>query len=77
MNQCQERLDVPTTGNTGKLYPCEAYVTALGKTSKAIADQVLTVSKERLVEKAVTVSEAEMTDIDCVLKVQFLYLSIG
>jgi len=54
---------VPLTGSTGKLYPREAYVTFRGKQSKAMADQLTTVSKKRLPNKAgllsSTVMEAE------------------
>ncbi len=44
---------VPTSGNTGKLYPYEAYITIQDKTSKAMADQIMTVSKTRLLDKKV------------------------
>jgi mRNA interferase MazF len=40
---------VPLTTNTGRLYPSEAIVTVDGKESKAMADQLTTASKERLV----------------------------
>ncbi len=40
---------VPLTGSTGKLYPSEAYVTLNCRQSKAMADQLTTVSKKRLI----------------------------
>jgi mRNA interferase MazF len=40
---------VPLSSNILRLYPSEAYVTIGGKQSKAMADQVTTVSKRRLV----------------------------
>ena len=53
-------LVVPITSNTDKLYPSEAYITFHGKKSKAMADQVTTVSKKRLINAAGTISAAEM-----------------
>src|SRR5689334_3648732 len=41
---------VPLSSRIGKLYPCEAKVTVDGMESKAMADQIMTVSKERLTE---------------------------
>lgn len=51
---------VPLTGSTDKLYPSEAYVTFGGKQSKAMADQLTTVSKKRLVNKAGSLSLPDM-----------------
>lgn len=61
---------VPTTSNTGKLYPCEAYITIKDKTSKAMADQIMTVSKKRLLDKIGVLSSDEMIDVEHILKVQ-------
>jgi hypothetical protein len=36
---------VPLSSKTDKLYPCEVMVTVEGRESKAMADQILTVSK--------------------------------
>ncbi len=51
---------VPLTGSTGKLYPSEAYVTFGGRQSKAMADQLTTVSKKRLINKAGSLSSSDM-----------------
>ena len=51
---------VPVTSNIDKLYPSEAYVTIHGKKSKAMADQLTTVSKKRLINTVGTISAAEM-----------------
>ena len=51
---------MPITGNTDKRYPSEAYATFHGKKSKAMADQITTVSKKRLINAAGTISAAEM-----------------
>ena len=61
---------VPTTGSGRKLYPCEAYVTVQNKSSKAMADQIMTVSKKRLRDKIGIISEEEMMGIEHILKVQ-------
>jgi len=42
---------VPMTGNVGRLYPSEAYVLVQGDRRKAMADQIATVSKQRLQER--------------------------
>lgn len=51
---------VPLTGSTGNLYPSEAYVTFGGRQSKAMADQLTTVSKKRLINKAGGLSFSDM-----------------
>src|SRR3982074_2733835 len=42
---------VPVTSNVSRLYPSEAYITVAGEPSKAMADQLATVSKARLRER--------------------------
>lgn len=70
-NKYMNRVQVlPTTGKKGKLYPCEAYVTVQNKTSKAMADQIMTVSKKRFLDKIGMISEEEMVDIEHILKIQ-------
>jgi mRNA interferase MazF len=54
---------VPITSNIGKLYPSEAYITFHGKKSKAMADQVTTVSKKRLINSVGTISATEMEGV--------------
>jgi mRNA interferase MazF len=39
---------IPLTSSTAKLYPGEALVTLNGEKRKAMADQIMTASKERL-----------------------------
>jgi mRNA interferase MazF len=51
---------VPITSIADKLYPCEAYVTFSGKKSKAMADQITTVSKKRLINSDGFISKSEM-----------------
>jgi len=54
---------VPITRNIDKLYPSESYVTFRGKKAKAMADQMTTVSKKRLINSAGSVSYTEMEGI--------------
>jgi mRNA interferase MazF len=61
---------IPLTTNTGRLYPSEAIVTIDGKESKAMADQLTTASKERLVNKLGAVSDEEMKSIERIVKIQ-------
>ena len=63
-NQFLSRVQVvPLTGSIDRLYPSEAYVTFQGKRSKAMADQLTTVSKKRLVTKAGTLSSSDMQSL--------------
>jgi mRNA interferase MazF len=51
-NEASNRVQVvPLTSNIDKCYPCEAYILVNDKQSKAMADQIMTVSKERLKSK--------------------------
>jgi mRNA interferase MazF len=70
-NQFLNRVQVvPLTGSIEKLYPSEAYVTFRGKQSKAMADQLTTVSKRRLVNKAGEVEMGEMEGIARAVTIQ-------
>jgi mRNA interferase MazF len=61
---------VPLTTNTGRLYPSEAIVVVEGQESKAMADQLTTASKQRLVDKLGVVSETDLKSIERVVKIQ-------
>lgn len=61
---------VPLTSKVDRLYPSEAYVTLGGKKGKAMADQIATVSKLRLVEKYGFVRRSDMDNIDSAIKTQ-------
>ena len=70
-NQFLNRVQVvPLTGSVGKLYPSECYVTFRGKKAKAMADQLTTVSKKRLINPAGSVSQNEMDGIDRAIMIQ-------
>jgi len=61
---------VPLTSNVERLYPSEAYVTLRSKKNKAMADQVMTVSKGRLINKAGAAATNEMRQVERALRVQ-------
>ena len=61
---------VPLTSNVGRLYPSEAYVTLGGRQSKAMADQLTTVSELRLSNLLGTLSPQDMDNVERAVKVQ-------
>jgi mRNA interferase MazF len=61
---------VPLTNNVMRLYPSEAYVSFQNKRSKAMADQLATVSKKRLIKRAGLLSTDEMNKVSEAIKVQ-------
>jgi mRNA interferase MazF len=61
---------VPLTSKTDRLYPIEALVVFDGKESKAMADQLATVSKSRLFQYAGILSQKDMGKIVGAIKVQ-------
>ena len=70
-NQSLNRVQViPLTSNTNKCYPCESYFVINGKLSKAMSDQIMTVSKERLKSRIAVVSNSDMQSIEHSLRIQ-------
>jgi mRNA interferase MazF len=61
---------VPLTSKTDRLYPSEALVAFAGKESKAMADQLATVSKSRLFDRAGILSEKDMRKVEKVIRIQ-------
>jgi mRNA interferase MazF len=55
---------VPLTSQTAKLYPGEAMVALNGEQRKAMADQIVTVSKQRLRDKLGSLSPADMAAVE-------------
>ncbi|MBY0544335.1 MAG: type II toxin-antitoxin system PemK/MazF family toxin [Gammaproteobacteria bacterium] len=70
-NRAMNRVQVvPVTSNVSKCFPCEAYVEIEGKASKAMADQLATVSKLRLKSKIGQISTKDMLELERAIKVQ-------
>jgi len=55
---------IPLSSQTSKLYPAEAMVTLNAESRKAMADQIMTVSKQRLRSKLGTVSGHDLSAIE-------------
>ena len=61
---------VSITSNINKLYPSEAYVTFRGKKAKAMADQISTVSKKRLINSVGSISKIDMEGVSKAIATQ-------
>ena len=70
-NQHLNRVQVvPLTSNVERLYPSEAYVQLSGERRKAMADQLTTASKQRLIRRAGLLSWDDLTAVEQALRVQ-------
>jgi|SRR6476661_4183647 mRNA interferase MazF len=70
-NQHLNRVQVvPLTGNVARLYPSEAYVTLNGLPRKAMADQLTTVSKVRLLNVLGSLSPSDLRQVEQAIKAQ-------
>ncbi len=73
-NKHLNRLQVvPLTSNVNRLYPSEAYVQIGNTQSKAMADQLTTASKKRLLSKIGEVSPEEILAIERAIKTQLAF----
>ncbi|QDT53006.1 mRNA interferase MazF9 [Caulifigura coniformis] len=61
---------IPITSNVAKLYPCDASLAVEGRAARAMADQLMTVSKNRLRGRIGAVSKSEMRAVESALRVQ-------
>ena len=61
---------VPLSSKTEKLYPSEVPIVFEGKENKAMADQLTTVSKTRLSNRAAVLSQETMHKIEAAIKLQ-------
>ena len=61
---------VPLTSNIDRLYPSEAYVMLNGKQSKAITDQITTVSKLRLTNMEGRLSATDLQKVEQAIRTQ-------
>jgi mRNA interferase MazF len=70
-NQHLNRVQVvPLTSKVGRLYPSEAYVLLDGEQRKAMADQLTTASKQRLVNRIGRLTAADMEAVGKAIQVQ-------
>jgi mRNA interferase MazF len=70
-NQHLNRVQVvPITSNTARLYPSEAFIDLNGEQRKAMADQLATVSKQRLAERLAMLKDADMNAVGRAMRVQ-------
>lgn len=70
-NQFLNRVQVvPLTSKVDRLYPSEAYVTLEGQQRKAMADQLATASKSRLLQRIGRLSQDDIEKVEQAIKVQ-------
>lgn len=55
---------VPLTSQTSRVYPSEAVVQVEGKEAKAMADQIMTASKERLRSRIGALSPSDIKSVE-------------
>ena len=61
---------VPITSNVSRIYPCEAAIDLNGQPRKAMADQIATVSKQRLKSKLGMLSREDLYSVERAIRVQ-------
>lgn len=61
---------VPLTTRAGRIYPSEATVTVNRRPNKAMADQLTTVSKLRMIDRVARLSSADMANVETAIRVQ-------
>ena len=61
---------VPLTSKIKRIYPSEAVVALNKQPNKAMADQLTTVSKQRMINKAGELSYEDMHNVEHAVKVQ-------
>ncbi|MEN8261336.1 MAG: type II toxin-antitoxin system PemK/MazF family toxin [Pseudomonadota bacterium] len=61
---------IPLTSRINKLYPSEAYILLNGEKRKALADQIATVSKQRLKERVGSLPINDIRQVERAIRVQ-------
>ena len=61
---------VPITSNTDRFYPGEAFVSLNGEKRKAMADQLTTVSKQRLGSRVGVLGSEDIARVEAAIAVQ-------
>ncbi|MEM1128069.1 MAG: type II toxin-antitoxin system PemK/MazF family toxin [Bacteroidota bacterium] len=61
---------VPLTSQTSRVYPSEAVVTVGQRKSKAMADQLTTASKRRILNQMGQLSDADLRLVEAAVRVQ-------
>ena len=61
---------VPITSNVTRVYACEALIDLNGEPRKAMADQIATVSKQRLKSKLATLSLDDIGAVERAIRLQ-------
>jgi mRNA interferase MazF len=70
-NQYSTRVQVvPVSSNTRRIFPVEALVTVGGAKSKAMADQLTTVDKQRLKNRIGRLSDDETAMLETAIRIQ-------
>ena len=68
---------VPLTSNVDRVYPSEAMVTVKRKRHKAMADQLTTVSKLRLMNRLGSLTLADLRQVERAMRIQLDLLEPG
>ena len=70
-NRALNRVQVvPLTSNTARIYPSEALVHVGGQPCKAMADQIRTVAKERLVDRLGALTQSDLLALEQAIRLQ-------
>jgi mRNA interferase MazF len=61
---------VPLTSQTARVYPSDALVTVGDRQSKAMADQLTTASKQRLMNRTGVLSASDLLAVETAVRIQ-------
>ena len=61
---------IPLSSNIEYIYPCETLLVIENKSVKAMADQLTTVSKKRIVSQMSEINDEQMLQIEFIIKLQ-------